>query len=366
MRIVSISILLLLFFTQSFAQSIPLEKLKLPPGFSIEIFAYPVTNARSMVLAPKGTVFVGTRSGSVYAIIPNQHLPYGTEILTIASGLNTPNGVAFKNGALYVTETNRVIRFDNIESHLHQRITPVVVYNNLPTESHHGWRYTKFGYNGKLYIGIGAPCNVCLRQDDKRFASIIRMNDDGTHVEIFSYGVRNTVGFDWHPITKQLWFTDNGRDYLGDNTPPDELNVAQRINLHYGFPFYHGHGIPDPEFGVGVPDRYQAPAFNLPAHVAALGMTFYKGNTFPPEYKNNIFIAEHGSWNRSTKVGYQIVRAKFTGDRVTSVQPFITGWLNNDTVWGRPVDIIELPDGSILISDDTADVIYRVKYTPPA
>ncbi len=344
-----------------FAQTLPLTSLRLPPGFHIEIYAAPIPNAREMTLGPNGIVFVGSMTaGNVYAVIPDTQSPHGTRVLTIASGLNMPNGVAFHQGSLYVAEISRITRFDFVN----QRLThPVVITNSLPPNTTHGWRFIAFGPDGKLYLGIGMPCNVCL-QKDPRFGTISRMHADGSHFEIFVKGLRNSVGFDWDPITHELWLTDNGRDWMGDNLPPDKLNYAPQPGLDFGFPYYDGKNIPDPVYGKLTPPHYQftPPTYELPAHVAPLGMTFYTGTLFPPEFRNQIFMAEHGSWNRSTKVGYQVMRIKINHGQVTEIVPFITGWLQGQEAWGRPVDTLMLPDGSLLISDDFAGVIYRVTY----
>lgn len=337
--------------------------IKLPPGFKISVYSNNVPGARSMVLGSDGTLFVGTRGqGIVYAVIDTNKDFKTDKVITIASGLNSPNGVAFLNGSLYVAEISRVIRFDEIEKKLENPPQPVVVNNSFPTETYHGWKFIAFGPDNKLYVPVGAPCNVCL-SEDPRFASIMRMDPDGKNLEIFANGIRNTLGFDWHPFTKELWFTDNGRDMLGDNIPPDELNCAPKKGLHFGFPFLHGNTIRDPEFGVGKDlSPYTKPVKELGPHVAALGMRFYKGSMFPPEYKNQIFIAEHGSWNRSSKIGYRVTLVKLNGNKVVGYEPFAEGWLKGESVSGRPVDVLVMPDGSLLISDDYTGVIYRVTY----
>lgn len=321
--------------------SLPIDRIILPPGFSIEVFAEGIENARSMALAPDGTLYVGTRTaGKVYSVRDGR-------VTVIAEGLNMPNGIAYHDGALYVGEVHRVRRLRDGEWE--------TIRDDLPREKHHGWRYMNFGPDGKLYIAIGAPCNVCLR-DDERFASIARMNPDGSEFEIFAHGIRNSVGFDWD-ASGELWFTDNGRDLMGDDIPPDELNHAPRADLHFGFPFVHGKGVRDPKFFEArdsVP-----PVVELGPHVAALGMVFYDGDMFPREYRNQIFIAEHGSWNRSTKIGYRVALVR---DGAT-YEPFATGWLSEDgKVWGRPAALLVMPDGSLLLSDDHADAIYRIRY----
>jgi glucose/arabinose dehydrogenase len=272
--------------------------------------------------------------------------------------------VAFREGALYVAEISRVLRFDGIEDRLESPPAPVVVYDTYPTETHHGWKYIAFGPDGWLYVPVGAPCNICdERANDPRFASLTRVRPDGTGLEVFAHGIRNTVGFTWHPETKALWFTDNGRDMLGDDSPPDELNVATRPGMDFGYPYCHGGEIADPEFGTTRPCRdFAPPARNLGPHVAALGLKFYTGQMFPAAYRGHLFIAEHGSWNRSTPIGYRVMLVKLDGDKVVSYEPFAHGWLQGKEAWGRPVDVFVMPDGALLVSDDKAGVIYRITY----
>jgi glucose/arabinose dehydrogenase len=270
--------------------------------------------------------------------------------------------VAFKDGALYVAEISRVLKLPGIEDALASPPAPAVVSDQLPTERHHGWKFISFGPDGLLYVPIGAPCNLCDRPDP-RYAAITRMKTDGTGFEVFAKGVRNTVGFDWHPLTKELWFTDNGRDLMGDDRPPDELGHAPKAGLHFGYPYCHGKRIADPEFGRGRPcTQFEPPALELGPHVAALGMRFYRGSMFPPEYKGQIFIAEHGSWNRTRKIGFRVMLVKLQDNQAVSYEPFAEGWLQGEEDWGRPVDVQELPDGSLLLSDDKAGVIYRITY----
>ncbi len=337
---------------------------KLPQGFKIELYASDIPNARSMALSSSGILFVGSRSaGKVYALLDNNKDYKVDEVFTVASGLDMPNGVALKDGDLYVAEVSRIIKFPDIESNFKNNPAYTVVRDDFPKDRSHGWKFIKFGPDGKLYVPVGAPCNICLRKDDPRYASITRMNADGSNFEIFARGIRNTVGFDWHPVTKELWFTDNGRDMLGDNIPPDELNCAPTIGLHFGYPFLHGKNILDPEFGTQADtSQLTKPVQELGPHVAALGMEFYTGDMFPPEYKNQIFIAEHGSWNRSEKIGYRVTLVKLNGNKAISYEPFAEGWLKGDNVSGRPVDVEVMPDGSMLVSDDYADCIYRITY----
>jgi glucose/arabinose dehydrogenase len=284
------------------------------------------------------------------------------EVITLARGLNSPNGVAFRDGALYVAEVSRVLRFDDIESRLTSSSQPVVVNDKFPRDGHHGWKFMRFGPDDRLYVPVGAPCNICERHPD-RYAVIMRMRPDGSGLETFARGIRNTVGFDWHPKTQELWFTDNGRDRLGDDIPPDELNHAPRPGMHFGYPYCHGENIPDPEFGTRRQcAEFTPPAQNLGPHVAALGMRFYTGTMFPEPYRQQIFIAEHGSWNRTTPIGYRVALVRLDNNRAVSYEPFAEGWLQGSKAWGRPVDVLVMPDGSLLVSDDRADVIYRIRY----
>ena len=338
--------------------------IQLPEGFKIEIYAEGVPNARAMTLGSKGTLFVGSRrAGAVYAIRDNNYDLIADQVLTLDSGLFMPNGVEFRNGALYVAEVNRILRYDAIESRLDNPPEPVVLNDDFPSNRRHGWKFIRFGPDNKLYVPVGAPCNVC-ESDDLRYATIMRMNEDGSNLEIFVSGVRNTVGFDWHPQYGDLWFTDNGRDLMGNNMPADELNKVTMMGQHFGFPYHHGADIPDPEFGkIRAKGTTTSPEIELGPHVAAIGMRFYTGDMFPPRYQQQIFIAEHGSWNRDTKIGYRItlVRLDRYGKAISYV-PFAEGWLKNDQVNGRPVDLEVMPDGSLLVSDDFANMIYRITY----
>jgi glucose/arabinose dehydrogenase len=350
------------------------EKLRVPAGFRVELLTDAVPNARQMALgrhdATRGIVYVGSASaGKVYAV---QYGASGARasVQTIASGLQLPSGVAYRNGALFVGALARVLRFDDIDDRLAAPPAPRVVSDRFPGDSHHGRRFIAFGPDGKLYVPVGAPCNVCLPDD--RHGVIQRMNDDGSgDVETVARGVRNSVGFDWSPVDGTLWFTDNGRDMLGDDLPADELNRATRVGEHFGYPFCHQGDSADPEFGARrACSEFTAPAAKLGAHVAALGMRFYNGTQFPSAYRGNVFIAEHGSWNRSSKVGYQVVRVAVDGQgRAGTPEPFLHGFLQVDggreSVWGRPADVLPLPDGSLLVSDDTAGAIYRVRYSGP-
>ena len=344
--------------------ALPLDTITLPPGFTISVFAEGVENARSLALGDNGTLFVGTRrAGKVYAIVDSNRDQRADRVITLVSGWNMPNGVAFRDGALYVAEVNRIHRFDDIERTL-DRPSSRVINDSFPTDRAHGWKFIAFGPDGWLYVPVGAPCNVCDRRGaDRRYATITRMRPDGSSPEIYAEGVRNTVGFTWHPETRALWFTENGRDMMGDDVPPDELNVAPRPGLDFGFPYCHGGAIADPEFGKARScSDFVAPVQRLGAHVAALGVRFYTGTMFPARYRNQLFIAEHGSWNRSKKIGYRVTLVRLEGDKAVSYEPFAEGWLQGERAWGRPVDVLVMPDGALLVSDDEAGAIYRISY----
>jgi glucose/arabinose dehydrogenase len=345
--------------------ALPVDRIKLPPGFHIAVLSDAVPSARAMALSPKGILYIGSLDGHVYALeLQNGRV---TARHVIASGLETPAGVAWHDGALYVSEVSKIVRFDAIDTHLNDPPKAAVVIDTLPTETHHGWKFIAFGPDGKLYVPQGAPCNVCLK-DRNRFALIGRMDPDGSHYEVVARGIRNSVGFAWHPVTHELWFTDNGRDLLGDDVPDDKLNRAPRTGMDFGFPYCHGGDTPDPEFGRDHPcSAFTPPLVKLGAHVAALGMRFYGGSMFPPAYRNSIFIAEHGSWNRSKKIGYRVVHVTTNPDGKNARQEvFAEGWLQaGESEWGRPADVLPLPDGSLLISDDYAGAVYRVTYSAP-
>jgi len=342
---------------------LPVDTLKLPPGFEARVYTADVRGARSMTLSPRGTLFVGTRDeGVVYAIPSATRGATAERPRVIARRLNTPNGVAFRDGALYVAEISRILRYDDIEARLDSPPAPVVVSDRFPRDRAHGWKFIAFGPDGSLYVPVGAPCNIC-EPPTPLHQTITRLRLDGGAPEVVARGVRNSVGFDWHPATKALWFTDNGRDWLGDDRPPDELNHASREGLHFGFPYCHGKDIADPEYGrKHACSEFTPPAIELGPHVAALGMRFYTGDMFPPAYRHQIFIAEHGSWNRSTPIGYRVSLVRLDGDRAVKYEVFAEGWLRNGRPWGRPVDVLVLPDGALLVSDDYAGAIYRISY----
>jgi glucose/arabinose dehydrogenase len=341
-----------------------LKQLHLPTGFTISIYADNVPNARSLALGDNGIVFVGSgREGKVYALQDKDQDGIAEQRYIIAENLAMPNGVAFKDDSLYVAEISRIIRFDHITQQLSQPPKPKVVFDQFPTEAHHGWKYLRFGPDNKLYTAVGAPCNIC-KPDKEIYASLVRLNADGSQFEIIAHGIRNTVGFDWQPETQALFFTDNGRDYLGDDSPPDELNHWSNKGDHFGYPYCHGGDILDPEFGANKKCKdFTPPAWKFKAHIAPLGLRFYQGQQFPSEYKNQLFVAQHGSWNRTEPQGYRVALIKLNKKQVISEQDFISGWLNKDgDVLGRPVDILTLENGSLLISDDKLGVVYKVSY----
>lgn len=345
------------------SDALPLDKIKMPAGFSISVYAE-VPGARSMVMSSTGTLFIGTqRAGKVYAVKDTDGDQVADKRWEITSGMNNPNGVALKNGALYVAEISKVTRFDDIESKLDAPGQGKVINDQFPTEWPHGWKYIAFGPDGKLYVPVGAPFNIGM--PDERHAAIFRMNDDGTGLEKFASGIRNTVGFTWHPKTKEMWFTDNGRDMMGDDVPFCELNTAPKAGMNFGYPYFHSGTIKDPQFGgEHQASEFTAPAQNLGAHVAPLGLKFYTGNAFPAEYKDQLFIAEHGSWNRTKKNGYRVSLVRMKDGKAAGYETFASGWLDEteQKAWGRPVDVLLLKDGSMLVSDDTAGVIYRITY----
>ena len=339
-----------------------LTQIKLPEGFHIRVYAEGVTGARSLSLSPNGTLFVGTRSGDrLYALRDEDGDHKAERVIILASGLNRPNGVAFKDGDLYVAEISRILRYRDIEAHLDNPPQPEIVNDAFPTDRSHGWKFIRFGPDGLLYVPVGAPCNICTSPDP--YASIGRLDPSTGDFEVVARGVRNSVGFDWHPETGEMWFTENGRDRLGDDMPPDELNRVTADGQHFGYPYCHGTDIADPDLGAQRNcNEFVSPVQELGPHVAALGMRFYRGNMFPAEYRNQIFIAEHGSWNRTRKIGYRLTLVRLAADGTVRYEPFAEGWLQEESNWGRPVDVLVMPDGSLLVSDDQAGLIYRISY----
>ncbi|MBR1151885.1 sorbosone dehydrogenase family protein [Bradyrhizobium sp. JYMT SZCCT0428] len=339
---------------------LPTAKLKVPAGFNIEVYAAGMANARSLIEGDKGTVFAGTRLiDKVYAVVNKDGK---RSVKVIASGLYRPNGLAFKNGTLYIAELSKISRIDKIEDNLDNAPKPTVIYSDLPKDEAHGWKFIGIGPDNKLYIPVGQPGNNVLHSD--AHGLIKRINLDGSGAEVIARGVRNTVGFDWNPENKQLYFTDNGRDWMSEDLPEDELNRITKVGEHFGAPYCLQGNIVDPEFGWGKScSDYTAPVGLLGPHSAALGMRFYTGNMFPKTYKNAIFIARHGSWNRTKKVGGDVLVARLNKDgSVKSVEPFLTGFVEDNKYIGRPVDVLQLKDGSLLVSDDYNGAVYRITY----
>ena len=339
---------------------LPTAKLKLPPGFNIEVYAAGMANARSLALGSKGTVFVGSRLvDKVYGI---ENKDGKRQVKIVASGLYRPNGVAFKDGTLYIAELSKVSKIDKVEDNLDSPAKPVVIYDKLPKDEAHGWKFIAIGPDNKLYVPVGQPGNNVLHDEDH--GQIRRMNLDGSGAEVYVRGVRNTVGFDWNPENKQMYFTDNGRDWLSETVPEDELNRITKAGEHFGAPYCLQGNIIDQELGWGKDCKdYTAPVGLMGPHVAALGMRFYTGNMFPKSYKNAIIVARHGSWNKSKKQGGDVVVVKLNKDgTVKSMEPFITGFLEDNKYLGRPVDVMQLKDGSLLVSDDWNGAVYRITY----
>jgi len=342
-----------------------LSGINLPKGFSITKFA-DVPGARSLAKGPDGVIFVGTRGDHrVFAVSYDFKNPKTGKVKVIAKNLTMPNGVAYRDNNLYVGEVSKILVYENIVKNWGQGVTPKVLPVTFPSDKHHGWKYIKFSPSGELVVPVGAPCNIC--KPGKEYARIFGVNIKTGQKRVLAEGVRNTVGFDFHPQTGDLWFTDNGRDWLGEDLPPDELNHLKKIGTHFGYPHCHGKNILDPEYKIPSGCKnFSPPALELGAHVASLGMHFYTGNNFPKEYKGNIFIAEHGSWNRKVPQGYRITRVRLNGEKTQGFTVFASGWLKKDnTRIGRPVDILEIEDGSLLISDDYAGVLYKISYTQP-
>lgn len=349
--------------TACLAQDVDLDSLRLPDGFSISVYAV-VSAPRQMALGADNVVFVGSnRGGRVTAVIDQDGDGTADQVITIAEDLNAPNGVAYHQGNLYIGEIDRISKISNVDSRLTGPQATETVNDSLPDRRHHGLKFLQIGPDNKLYLPIGAPCNVC--EEEEIFAGLHRMNLDGSGMEKIANGIRNSVGFDWHPRSSELWFTDNGRDMLGDDIPAGEINRITSVDQHFGFPYIHQGDLPDPDFGTGKSAAdYTPPVYKLGAHVAPLGMMFYRGDSFPSEYSNTILVAEHGSWNRRQKSGYRVMMGRLSADNssITEYTPFVEGWLEGQVNWGRPVDVLNMPDGSVLISDDLAGVIYRVSY----
>ncbi len=342
-----------------------LRKLNLPEGFAIEVFADNVPGARSLAFGQStGTIFAGTRGDKVYAVVDKDKDRKADEVRTILTGLNVANGVAMHQGMLYVAEQHRIVRYPAPGFSLDLPFAEMgeVIYDRLPDKVHHGWRYITFGPDKKLYVTIGVACNICDFNDPE--GTILRMNPDGSEAEIYARGLRNSVGLAFHPETGVLYFTDNNTDLMGDDIPPCEFNALPKAGMHFGFPYYAGGDIRHEDWkDKKPPQEVTFPAVEFDAHSAPLGVEFYTGDMFPEEYKNDAFVAHHGSWNRTDPIGYRIMRVKFDAEgNVTGDEVFIDGWLIRGEAWGRPVDLLQLPDGSLLVSDDYQGVIYRIFY----
>jgi glucose/arabinose dehydrogenase len=340
------------------ANQIRIDRIKLPQGFTISVWADGIHNAREMAWGSKGTLFLGSRvAGNVYAVVDRGGR---REVKVIAKGLTQPSGVAFRDGALYVAEIPRLLKFENIEANLDNPPAPKVVYT-YPPEAHHNWRYLAFGPDGKLYFNMGAPCNICI--PPATHANISRVNPDGSGFEYVAYGVRNSVGFDFHPVTKELYFTNHGRDWMGDDVPNDTLHHAPRAGLHFGYPYCHQGDILDPDFGVGRScSEFAPPLLKLGPHVAGMGIKFYTGSMFPAQYRNVAFVALKGSWNRSQKTGYKVMTVDLKPGMAPKYETFADGFTDGTTVFGRPTYIEWMPDGSMLLSDDYLGAIFRIAY----
>ena len=342
------------------ASQIQIDKVTLPPGFKISVWASGINNARAMTWGSQGTLFLGSRvAGTVYAVVDRGGQ---REVKIIAKGLTMPNGVAFRDGALYVAEIPRLLKFENIEANLDNPPAPKVLYT-YPPETHHNWRFLTFGPDGKLYFNMGAPCNICIPPDTH--ANISRINPDGSGFEYYAHGVRNSVGFDFHPVTKDLYFTNHGRDWMGDDVPNDTLHQAPRPGLNFGYPYCHQGDILDPDFGVGRScSEFAPPLLKLGPHVAAVGIRFYTGNMFPAAYRNRAFIALKGSWNRTQKSGYRVMTVELKPGAPPQYEVFLDGCHQGQNVLCRPTYIEWMSDGSMLLSDDFNGAIYRITYQP--
>jgi len=360
------ALILGLLVTPAFAAAeVDLSRLHLPPGFEIELYAANVPEARQMALSPAGVLYVGSRNrGEVRALVDEDHDGRVDRMVVIARGLRMPTGLAFRDGSLFVAAVDRILRYDQIDTLIDTPPAPAVLTDDLPQDAAHGWKTLRFGPDGWLYFAIGAPCNICAPPPP--YASIQRIRADGSSRETYASGIRNSVGLAFDPANGELWFTDNGRDWLGDDLPSCELNHATAQGQHFGYPYVHGLATADPEFAAQAPERvFTPPALELGAHVAPLGLMFYTGAQFPPAFRRSLLVAEHGSWNRSRKSGYRVMQIRLDErGKVLGQSPWVTGWLEGERAWGRPVDLLQMPDGAVLIADDTAGVIYRVSYSP--
>ena len=357
-------IMLSVLFTQPSCATGERPGLRVPAGFQIERLNFSVPNARQMALTEKGTLIVGTRRKTNVYAVPNALSSANPTVIRLVDDLLLPSGVAVQNGDLYIAALNQIVKIPAIDDNLREDPPRQIVTDSLPDKTHHGWKYVKFGPDRQLYVPVGAPCNLCL-SDDPRFGTILRMNPSDGSTQIWASGVRNSVGLAWHPVTSDMWFSDNGRDYLGDDVPPEEINISSKAGQHFGFPFVHAGDIDDPEFGDHAQRKgktFTPPRHTIQAHSAVLGMAFYTGDKFPPAYHHALFVAEHGSWNRPKKVGYRVGVITQTADGSLQYMPFAEGWLFGQEPSGRPNDVLVTPSGDLLISDDALGVIYRVSY----
>jgi len=348
--------------TETPRSEIPVSKINLPDGFTVEIWAHGLPGGRAMALGDNGKIYVGTRAiGRVYEVTDNGDR---RSVRVVVDKLTQPSGVAFGNGSLYVMAIDKALRFDGIESNPNVAPVDMTAKFNLPPLQHHNWKYIQFGQDKKLYVPFGAPCNIC--EPTAEYAQIRRYNPDGSGMEVIAHGVRNTQGFDWNPKTGELWFTDHGRDWMGDAGPQDELNRISKTGLNFGYPYCHAQGVPDADFKKADPCKgVTLPVTLMGPHAAAMGVLFYTGKMFPAEYRDTIFIARKGSWNRTTKFGFDVINVRASPDgKNAKVTPFMTGFMNpkDQTFWGRPAYLLQMPDGAVLVSDEQLGAIYRVSY----
>ena len=338
-------------------KGIQLDRLTVPAGYKVSLLTRDIAGARALALGPDNLVFVSTAKGDVHALrVAGDQLARSR---VIASDLQPGVGVAWRDGALFVASRIRVVRYDNVNGDAAPLSAPVTVIDQLPDKERHGARYIAVGPDGKLYVSIGSPCNVCKPEGDE-FGVIVRVNPDGSGREVVARGIRNTVGFDWHPATRELWFSENGQDELGPDRPSDELNRVSRTGEHFGFPYCHGMNIADPKFGAERKcSEFTPPAFGLGAHVGSLGMRFVGGDAAPAELRDSVLVARHGS-HPPLRVGYDVVRVRLSGAGAATMEPFLQGFLQGRVYWGRPADVLVMRDGSVLVSDDLNGAIYRV------
>ena len=349
--------------TETSRGEVPVSKINLPPGFSVQIWATGLPGGRAMARGDQGKIYVGTRIiGRVYEVTDNGDR---RSVRVVVDKLTQPAGVAFANGSLYVMAIGKVLRFDGIESNPNAQAVDLTDKFNLPPAQHHQWKYIAFGPDKKLYVPFGAPCNIC--EPEQQYAQIRRYNPDGSGMEVLARGIRNSVGFDWHPKTGELWFTDHGRDWMGDDTPQDELNRISKSGLNFGFPYCHAEGVPDQDIKRADPCKdVTKPVALMGPHAAAMGVLFYTGNMFPAQYKDTMFVARRGSWNRTKMAGFDVINVRASPDgKNAKVIPFMTGFMDpkENTFWGRPVYLLQMPDGALLVSEEQTGTIFRVSYS---